>query len=200
MDPLTAIVTSEARARVLSALFAQPPRAYYQRELARETGLPLLAVQRELRRLVSADLVRERLAAGRRVYEANDRASIFHELLVIVMKVRGLVPRLEQALRPARQIELAWIFGSFATGTATAVSDVDLMVVGPILPRRIRALLIAMERELTRSINEHVISAHEWSARLAEGDPFVTEVRNGPKLWLIGDDDSLRHRDRVQAG
>lgn len=73
MDALIALTGSEARARVLTALYGTPPPELYQRELARITELPIRAVQPELRRLLAAGSLRTSRVAGRRVYSA-DRA------------------------------------------------------------------------------------------------------------------------------
>lgn len=191
-DTLLALVTSAARAKVLTALFAVPRRAYYQQELARELALPLLAIQRELRRLVGAGLVTAHETAGRRMFEANEASAIYHDLTSIVLKLRGIVAQLREPVHEAR---LAWIFGSFAAADATASSDVDLMVLGTIKPRELRRRLGQVERVVDRSINEHVLEPAEWTRRLAERDRFLSEVRSGPRLWVLGNENALARLD-----
>lgn len=195
LDPLSALVTSAARARVLTALYAQPPRAFYQQELARETGLPLLAVQRELRRLVQAGILRVREVGGRRLYEADPASSIHSELQGIVAKLRGAGEMLRRALSRRKTVRLAWIFGSYARGEAGAQSDVDLMVIGQISSRELRSKAGEVERRLDRSINEHVMDGTEWTQRLAKGDGFLREVRRSPKIWIVGSEDELTKLD-----
>ena len=195
MDALQALVLSEARAKVLTALFSERGRAFYQRELERVTGLPVVAVQRQLRRLSSAGLVAVSNAGGRRVYSADTRSAVYEEIASIVRKLRGPVAALRSALAVRRGVELAFVFGSFATGSATASSDVDLMVLGEDSARLVRAALAGAERELRRSINEHVMTTQEWKARLSKGDPFLSNVRTEPKLWVTGDEDELVRLD-----
>jgi predicted nucleotidyltransferase len=191
MDALQALVLSEARAKVLTALFGERGRAFYQRELERVTGLPVVAVQRQLKRLSSAGLVVVGTAGGRRVYSADTRSAVYDEIASIVRKLRGPVAALRSALAVRRGVELAFVFGSFATGSATASSDVDLMVLGDDSARPVRAALAGAERELRRSINEHVMTTQEWKARLRKRDPFLSNVRVEPKLWVIGEEDEL---------
>ena len=195
MDALQALVLSEARAKVLTALFSERGRAFYQRELERVTGLPVVAVQRQLRRLSSAGLVAVGNAGGRRVYSADTRSAVYEEIASIVRKLRGPVAALRSALALRRGVKLAFVFGSFATGSATASSDVDLMVLGDDSARVVRAALAAAERELRRSINEHVMTTQEWKARLRKRDPFLSNVRTEPKLWVIGEEDELARLD-----
>lgn len=195
MDALQALVLSEARAKVLTALFGERGRAFYQRELERVTGLPVVAVQRQLKRLSSAGLVVVGTAGGRRVYSADTRSAVYDEIASIVRKLRGPVAALRSALAVRRGVELAFVFGSFATGSATASSDVDLMVLGDDSARLVRAALAGAERELRRSINEHVMTTQEWKARLRKRDPFLSNVRMEPKLWVIGEEDELARLD-----
>src|SRR3989442_10513830 len=195
MDALQALVLSEARAKVLTALFSERGRAFYQRELERVTGLPVVAVQRQLRRLSSAGLVAVGTAGGRRVYSADTRSAVYEEIASIVRKLRGPVAALRSALTVRRRVELTFVFGSFATGSATASSDVDLMVLGDDSARLVRAALAGAERELRRSINEHVMTTDEWKTRLRKRDPFLNNVRTEAKLWVIGEEDQLARLD-----
>jgi len=197
MDALAALVTSEARARALTALYGDPGRSFYQRELARTTGLPLQAVQRELRRLYEAGFIRASTIGGRRLYQADPESAVFGELLSLVLKLRGAGAALRQALTDVRGVKLAWIFGSFAAGTAGASSDVDVMVVGSASARQLRTTFGPVERSLGRTVNEHVIDTGEWRRRLAKGDGFIREVRRGPKLWIAGDETALGRLDRA---
>jgi predicted nucleotidyltransferase len=194
MDALRGLVLSEARAKVLTALFSERGRTFYQTELARATGLPIVAVQRQLKRLTEAGLVSTSSAGGRRVYSADPRSAIFDEISSIVLKLRGPAVILRPALR-SHNIELAFVFGSFASGSAGASSDVDLMVLGGESTRAVRSELARAERDLGRSVNEHVMTVREWRTRLRKDDPFLTNVRVGPKLWVIGDDDKLTALD-----
>ena len=69
------------------------------------------------------------------------------------------------------------------------------MVLGDESTRVVRGELARAERDLSRSVNEHVIAVREWTTRLRKEDPFLTNVRAGPKLWVIGDDDELAELD-----
>jgi len=194
VDALQGLVLSEARARVLTALFVERGRAMYQTELARATRLPIAAVQRQLKRLSAAGLVSVSTAGGRRVYSADPRSAIFDEVSSIVRKLRGPATSLRPALK-GRGVDLAFVFGSFASGSATATSDIDLMVLGAESTRVVRGDLVKVERGLGRSVNEHVMTVREWRARLRKDDPFLSNVRAGPKLWVIGDETDLAELD-----
>jgi predicted nucleotidyltransferase len=198
MDAFRGLVLSEARAKVLTALFSERGRSFYQKELARATDLPIVAVQRQLKRLMAAGLVKATTAGGRRVYSADPRSAIFEEVSSIVRKLRGPATSLGPALK-GRKVELAFVFGSFASGAADASSDIDLMVLGDESTRVVRGDLTRAERSLSRAVNEHVMTVREWRTRLRKDDPFLTNVRTGPKLWVIGNESELAKVDPPQT-
>ena len=98
--------------RLLAVLFGQPDRSFYGNELLRLTGTGRGALQRELEKLVSADLVTVTPVGNQKHYQANAAAPIFAELRGIVMKTLGLADVLRTALNAvADRIELAFVFG-----------------------------------------------------------------------------------------
>lgn len=138
-----------------------------------------------------AGYIRATETGGRRLFQADPGCSVFREVQSIVLKLRGAVSAIRQVLTESSGVELAWIFGSFAAGTATASSDVDLMLLGRADVRRLRSALSRVERSLGRTVNEHVISPREWTTRLRR-DGFLQEVRRSAKLWVVGEEDQLR--------
>src|SRR3979411_882972 len=121
------------RQAVLALLFGHPDQRFYQRRIIQAVGLGSGTVQRELEHLTEASLI-NRTVEGRQTYfQANRQNPIFDELRSIVRKTFGISQVLKDALaRLKDHIQLAFIYGSIATGTETAMSDVDLMVVGEV--------------------------------------------------------------------
>jgi hypothetical protein len=68
---------STSRARILTLLFENVGRSFYQREIMYETGLSLQAVQRELCNLTELEVLKKREADARVYYEANTSSPLF---------------------------------------------------------------------------------------------------------------------------
>jgi predicted transcriptional regulator len=64
---LEVLFSSVARVEVLGLFLAHPDSRFYQREIERETGQPIRAVQREVKRLQEIDLL-VRSEEGNRVF------------------------------------------------------------------------------------------------------------------------------------
>ncbi|MDG3066969.1 nucleotidyltransferase domain-containing protein [Thauera mechernichensis] len=182
--------------RLLAVLFGQPDRSFYGNELLRLTGTGRGALQRELEKLVSADLVTVTPVGNQKHYQANAAAPIFAELRGIVMKTLGLADVLRTALNAvADRIELAFVFGSVAKGTDTATSDIDLMVVTETLTYAdLFEGLAAAEQVLGRKVNPTLYTSAALAEKVRTENSFVLRVLSQPKIFLIGAEDELPAR------
>lgn len=190
----------KTRQAVLSLFFGQPDRRFLQKEVIKRIGLGSGTVQRELERLWRAEIL-VRTTEGRQThYQANHRCPVFEELRGLVRKTFGVTQVLQQALEPiANRIDVAFIFGSVASGTERSESDLDLMVVANYVT--LSDLIPAVretERELGREVNPSVYTPKEFSRRLAERQNFLSNVVEGPKLFLIGDEHELGRLAKVR--
>lgn len=114
---LEVLFSSAARVQVLGLLLLNPGKEYYQREIERQTGQPIRAVQRELERLEEAGLV-ARIPEGNRVfYRLNPDHLLLAELTELFRKAAGLpeaatpaqAERAERAQAPAAKQPFPWM-------------------------------------------------------------------------------------------
>jgi predicted nucleotidyltransferase len=191
-EVLDKLISSSARVKVLRLLLLNEEKRYYQREIAELAGLPVRAVQREGARLTEIGLLR-RIEDGNRVYfQANPACPIFAELKRILLKTVALELLLSEPLAREGQIEVAFIYGSYAADRETATSDVDLFVIGSISSRRLSAALRPVQTEVQREFSYHLVSPEEFRERLSRNDGFLRNVIEGPKIFVIGNEETLR--------
>lgn len=187
-----ALFTSRARVEVLRLLFLNAAQRFYLREVAARTGLPVRAVQREVARLTASGLVTCHAEGNRKYYQANREAPVFPEIQSLLLKTVGIGDLLRDRLRDASaEIDLAFVFGSYAKGEDTATSDLDLMIIGNIAGRAISTLLKPVKAGMRREINPVVYSESEFRHKAAEGNHFLLTVMREPKIFLIGGEDDL---------
>ncbi|MBW7832181.1 MAG: transcriptional regulator [Simplicispira suum] len=184
---------SDSQSRVYAWLFGQPERTYHFSELLRLTGLGSASLQRELRRLAEAGLVRSERVGNLRCYVANAQSPVFDELVALTRKALGTVPLLRAALAPLQpRLQAAWVYGSVARQADKADSDVDIMLVGnDLLLSEVLDVLVPLEPQLGRTINPTCYTPLEFAQRRAEPDSFVNRVLLQPTLALIGDADGV---------
>jgi predicted nucleotidyltransferase len=188
---LVAALFTDSQSRLFPWLFGQPARAYHLNELRRLTGLGSASLQREINRLVDADLVDSQAVGNMRRFQANPQSPVFGELVALTRKTMGTVPVLQDALLPlCPQLQAAWVFGSVAKQTDTARSDIDVILVGTdLLLSKVLASLEPAEAKLGRKINPTCYTPQEFARRRAEPDSFVSRVLSQPILPLIGEPD-----------
>jgi predicted nucleotidyltransferase len=193
-DPiLEALFTSQARVEILKLLFLISSNRHYLREIATLTKQPVRAVQRELARLEAAGLVQSWTEGNRKYFQADRDLSVFPEIRALLMKTAGMKELVQQHLLEAvDSIQIAFLFGSYASGKETPFSDIDLMVIGEITSRSLANVLAPAREILGREINPVILDIRELQQKFIDNDPFIQSVLREPKIFLIGDEDELR--------
>ena len=183
---------NQYRRKVLGLLLMRPDQQIHLRELARVIGAAPGTLKKELDALCGVGLLRAERVGNQVRFCANTAHPVFPELQALIRKTIGLVDALRLSLAPlAGRIDAAFVFGSMASGTESAGSDIDLMVVGDAGFAEIVDATYAAQATLGREINPKVMSASEWQAKKAERNAFLQDVLNKPRIMLIGDADVL---------
>lgn len=190
---LEALFTSQARVEVLRLFFLRSSSRHYLREISSLTDQPVRAIQRELARLEKAGLLVSSAEGNRKYFKANSQSPVFSELRSLMVKTSGIEDYLKKILQEQSDaIQLAFIFGSFARGSETVASDIDLMIIGDITSRELSRLLTPLKEDLDREMNPVTIRAREFQENIDKGDSFTQSILEEPKIFLIGDDDGLQ--------
>ncbi len=187
---LLTILFPQVRAEVLRLLFADAAQEVHVRDLERQSGLNVKTVQDELEKLTKADLLTNRRDGNRRYYRANASHPLFPDLQQLVLKTAGLRDVLADALAKVKGIEVAFVFGSLASGSGKAVSDVDLLVIGEVSLRTLAPVLRKAGEALGREINPVTMSAAEFK-KGRNKNPLLVDVLGKPKLFVKGGADEL---------
>ncbi len=190
---LNILTASEARSKLLTLFVLNPDTDYYLKGLVRRLNENNNSIRRELNRLEAVGFLSARRAGNVKYYRLNRSCPIYPEIKGLVLKTSGIASVLQKRLDEIGQIDQAFIYGSFATGTEHALSDIDLLIVGQVDLTRLRLRLREAERELGREINETVYSDDEFGQRLRDGDPLLQRIMAAPRIHLIGGNDDA-HR------
>lgn len=185
---LASALFSESQSRLFRWVFGQPERSFHLSELRRLTGLGSASLQRELRRLVDAGLVSSERVGNLRRFRASANSPVFAELVALTRKALTVEPLLRDALAPLMpRLRAAWVYGSVASLSDKATSDIDVMIIGDDLTLgEVLERLLPLEAELGRKINPTCYSRLEYESRRADPGSFVSRVVAQPMLPLIG--------------
>jgi predicted nucleotidyltransferase len=195
MSTLSGILSSRVRAEIFRLLFGLNEKELHMREMERQAALSLGTIRQDLQKLVKLDLVKARRDGNRLYYRANTDHPLFPEIRNLVLKTAGLVEVIKSAL-DREGIEVAFIFGSLARSKEKAESDVDLMVIGTIGLRSLSSRLAGVSEQIGREINPHALSIEEFRRRKQNGNHFLSNVLESPKLFIIGSENDLEAMGR----
>ncbi len=183
---------SGTRAKVIEWLFMHPDEKFYVRQLSVLLELDSTNLGKELDRLYNLGIVSRSRSGNQKHYSANQDCPIYVDLKNIVIKTGGVADRLKSLLKPfTDRIDIAFVYGSIASGSFSKSSDLDLMVVGDISHRELVSHLRTAGQEMGRELNMSCFSRNEFAEKLQEKG-FIWRISTGEKIFVIGGDDGLR--------
>lgn len=180
------------RRTILAFLFSRPAEDFHVRELQRTLEIPVGSLQRELKALSAAGLLRRRRVGNQVRYQVDPGHPLYEDLTGIFRKTLGIAGVIRDALAElAESIDIAFVFGSVAKGQEAPLSDIDLAVLGDVsFEQVVNAVWPAQER-LNREINAVVMKAAEFEAKVRAGKGFVGRLASDPKLFVMGTPDDF---------
>jgi len=189
---LKRLFSSKLRVSVLSHFFMNPGESIHVRSLATLLGESAGNLARELNNLEEAGLLQSKAIGNQKHFSLREDSPIHEDLRNLFLKTVGAGGEIRDLLGNVSGIELAFIFGSFASGEAHGSSDIDVMIIGDISDRELAPVMAELEGRLHREINYVIYSRREAEKRIKQEGNFVHEVFRGFRIILIGrSDDGL---------
>lgn len=190
MKTLALLLSSGVRAELFRLLFGMGLPELHVRELERQSGFALSTVRQELKNLAMLGLIEARQSGNRIYYRANTSHPLYPEIHSLVLKTCGLADVLRETLGHDG-IDVAFVFGSIASGADGRNSDIDLMVIGTVSLRQVVQRFGKDSTELGRELSPHILTAAEFARRKHSQDHFISTVLAAPRLFVIGDEHEL---------
>jgi predicted nucleotidyltransferase len=182
----------KTRQAVLALLHGQADSSFYTKQILDAVKIGRGTVQRELKNLTDAGIITREVQGRQVYYRANKKCPLFNELKSIVKKTFGIADVIRQSLEPvADKIQVAFIFGSIASGTEQRTSDIDIMVIGETTFDEVVSAISQAEETIQREINSVVYPVAEFRQKIQSNHHFLKTVLEGDKIFVIGDEDEL---------
>ena len=177
------------RRKLLATLLLRPDEKFHVRELGRMTRISAGSIHRELKVMAESGLLLREQVGNQVFYQANQASPVYQELAAIFRKTIGLATLLGDALRDlVDKIDLAFVFGSMATGRPKPSSDVDVLVLGDLALIDVVKALSSLQQTLGREINPVVMMSEKFVAQLAKRERFAMRVLDEPKVFVKGNE------------
>ena len=185
------ISKSRIRRDLLALFYTNPGQKYYLRELSRLLDCSVGSLRRELLKFQVDGLFLTERRGNLVFYSLNTGHPLYGEMKGIVAKTVGVVGSLKQALKSVPCVQVAFIYGSFASNRENPTSDIDVFIIGDASLMELSKVLRGIQKRLMREINPTLYARDEYLKRKAEGGGFIEGILTKPKIMLIGTMDDL---------
>lgn len=188
---LESLFRSRAQILILKLLFLNSSREFHTNEIARQVKVTPSTVTKEMPYLQRIGLVSRRPQGTLVLYKINKKCIIFDEMKRIFLKFETLDEILRKGLSD-KDIKYALIYGSFAKGTESEASDIDLLVIGEIDEAAMIKSVSRAEKTSGRQINFVLWNEKDFAERVRKNIPLIKEIAKTPIMMVVGDRDEFK--------
>ena len=176
--------------QILKVLFLNQTQEYYLHELADQAGVSASTALRELNKIRILNLVTKLSQGHITYYRINRNCIIFEDLKQIFLKFELTDEIISQELG-SFNIKYALIYGSFARGTETETSDMDLLIIGDVSRDSILNSVSELESKIGREINFILWTEKEFKEKIKEKISLLSNIHNNEVIMIKGDKDEF---------
>jgi len=123
------------------------------------------------------------------IFRLNEKCIFINDLKNILIKTDFIYFPIQKSFQ-GKKIKFAFVFGSFANGTYSMDSDVDLMVIGEIKLGEVYNILEPIEKVIKKDVNPVVWIVDNLIKEKETG--FVKDIFKKKIIILKGDENELR--------
>jgi predicted nucleotidyltransferase len=155
-------------------------------EISRATHIPQPTVSREVERLKQSGLLKTQRVGRAKLVDVDSDHPYFPELQTLVLKAAGPAPMLTRNLKKVKDVEAAFMFGSWARRYSgepgKSPGDLDVLVVGDPSPDEVDAACRRVERKLGMEVNPVIVLPKEWDSSKTG---FIRQLKRQPLIPLF---------------
>lgn len=178
------LIGSKLRQKILTYFFTNPEKNFYVRELARFLEKDYSNLAKELTKLEKEGIFESELRGKTKYYRLNKNYHLYKQLKEIIFKTTGVEGGIKKELEKLKNINQAFVFGSFARGNADSQSDIDLLIIGAPDSEQLTEKISRLEDGFSREINYIVMKESEFKKKKNK-DPFLVDVFKNKTIKLI---------------
>lgn len=185
------VIISKVRVKMLQLFLSSSETLFHVREIVRRVDEEINAVRRELARMEKNGMVFSEWRANRRLYRFRKDYPFYQELLAMVVKSIDLGGEILNNKARLGKIKYALIATRFVKNLPSDPDDVDVLIVGQIVPAELQAIIANEQARREREINYSYMDEPEFIFRVRRRDPFILRVLVQSKIMVIGDEVEL---------
>ena len=164
--------------QVLYFLASNPLNQFHEREVVRQTGVSVGAVNKILRDFYGHDLLEKEKRGRMHLYRINIKNPVVRQF-----KVLFNVLSLNELIRDIRGLcKKIILFGSCSEGADVKESDVDIFILTSD-SADVRKKINDYERQFDKKISPIIVNSNEFVRMKQEDKPLYERISRGIVLW-----------------
>ncbi len=172
--------------KLIRFLAVHPAQSWGFRQLQAHLGVGNASLQRDLKGLAELGVVTRHAGSPHVSYAVAKNSPVWTAITQLIGQLSDPKQLIQDAISGVEGVDAAFIYGSTASGTDTANSDIDLFVLADELDGKSFYRNIAAVTQITgKEISPVKYSKEQVGQRICKR--FVREVLSGPKYWVGGD-------------
>ncbi len=200
---IDALFGSKTRVKLLHLFLNNPGQSFYVREITRKIDEQINSVRRELSNMLEVGVITSDSADNKLYYQVNQRYEYYIALRAIfgngsieaaathIASEGSFDEQHSSAIRNIAGLRLAILSGVLVKGSTSAV---DVVLVGNLIPAKVKAAIKSIEKIEDRDINYSVLSYDEFYYRLNIRDKFIVEILKGKHTVIVDKDNVLSQK------
>jgi predicted nucleotidyltransferase len=162
--------------KLLNHFFINPEENLYVNEISRRLGLDKRNLVKKIKELESEGILKSRTQGNQKLYSVNRKYPLYEEYRRILMKTEGIELRIKSILKSITGVKEAYIYGSYASDSLSAYSDIDLLVIGDHKIVSLQKELVKLQKEIGRELNVVNMDMAEFKKKIKGKDPFISGI------------------------
>lgn len=186
-DLLAELFSSKVRAAVLGHVLPRPHLGFSLTDLSRRLDLPVSSLQHECYKLERIGILFARRSGNARLYRIVPTCPVLAPLTRLILTAIGPIPALSAAIDGVPGLESGFLAGSLPP---TPGDTPRLVLIGEIALDELDTLLVRAETALgitPSTLELAFFRPDDWQSRLADANPYVLGLVNGPRVELTGE-------------
>lgn len=182
---------SKTRVKLLHMFFNNVGHSFYVREITRKIDEQINSVRRELANMTKIGVVISNGVDNKIYYEVNQEYEYFGALGQMFSDAKFppkvAIPVLTWQDKLVRTLPSSTVIVASGALSGSKKTDVDLLVVGPVAPTKLKTFVREFEEGEGRTLNYTSMPESEFKYRLGIRDRFLAAILEEPRMVLKDD-------------
>ena len=167
---------SKITIEILDYFFLNPDKKHNINQLADLLKIDPGNLFRKLEELETEGILVSTREGNQRQFSLNQKYPFLKELEKLYYSKHGFLSLLKEKIAELKNIQDAYIFGSFAKGKLGAESDIDLLLIGSHSPLEAKRTILPLQDRIKREINIVDLSPKELEKKKKNKDEFINNI------------------------